>query len=114
MNNDGSLIYPKVSLTPSNWYAKALSSDWHIDQIYAGRAWIARRKMLFGVDGTRTASQVTWEISNLEKKNRMIEALQEVIHVFSRQTSYSYSTEHATADRVRRRSSIRSRLGWGK
>lgn len=88
MNNDGSLIYPKVSLTPSNWYAKAPSSGWHIDQIYAGRAWIANRKMLFGIDETRTASQVTWEILNLEKKNRMIEALQEVIHVFLLQASY--------------------------
>lgn len=34
--------------------------------------------MRTGKDGTRTVAQVTWEITNLVKKKRMIEALRDV------------------------------------
>lgn len=42
------------------------------------RAWIAKQKMLSKTDGTRTASQITFEIMRLERKNRMIKALMNV------------------------------------
>ncbi|KAI5118419.1 hypothetical protein M0805_005503 [Coniferiporia weirii] len=61
MDTDGALAYPTVKLSPSNW------------------ARIAQKKAKAGAaeDGTKTVAQYTWEISRLQKRNRMLEVLKD-------------------------------------